>query len=93
MASTYFFRTSKVKGRSNEIAGDSYAASPETTDGPSRPSWSLSGICLVAVGGSFAYLRKDALDGYHEILPAYAFAGAAVAGTIVWSYLVAKLSR
>jgi hypothetical protein len=93
MASPYFFRTSKVKGRSDEAVGNSIGTSHETNDGPSRLLWILSGVCLLAVGGSLAYLYKDALDGYHEVLPVYVFSGTVVAGALVWSYLAAKLSR
>ena len=93
MASAYFFRTSKVKGRSDEAVKNSIDASHETTIGPSRLLWVLSGVCALAVVGSLAYLYKDALDGYHEILPVYVFSGTVVAGTLVWSYLAAKLSR
>jgi hypothetical protein len=93
MASAYFLRTSKLKSRSGEAVENSIGTSHETTDGPSRLLWILSGVCLLAVGGSFACLYKDALDGYHEVLPVYVFSGTAVAGVLVWSYLAAKLSR
>jgi hypothetical protein len=93
MASAYFFRTSKVKGRSDEAVENCIGMSHETTDGPSRLLWILSGVCLFAVGGSFAYLYKDALDGYHEVLPVYVFSGTVVVGALVWSFLAAKLSH
>jgi hypothetical protein len=93
MASAHFFRTSKVKGRSDEAVKNSIDASHDTTVGPSRLLWFLSGVCALAVVGSLAYLYEDALDGYHEVLPVYVFSGTVVAGTLVWSYLAAKLSR
>jgi hypothetical protein len=93
MASAYFFRTSRVKGRSDEAVENGIGTSHGTTGGPSRLLWVLSGVCALAIVGSFAYLYKDALDGYHEVLPVYVFSGTAVAGTLVWSYLAAKLSR
>ena len=93
MASAYIFRTSKVKGRSDEAVENSIGTGHETPGGPSRLLWVLSGVCALALVGSLAYLYKDALDGYDEVLPVYMFSGSAVAGTLVWSYLAAKLSR
>ena len=78
---------------SDEAVENGIGTSHGTTGGPSRLLWVLSGVCALAIVGSFAYLYKDALDGYHEVLPVYVFSGTVVAGTLVWSYLAAKLSR
>lgn len=62
-------------------------------DGAKRPSiltWTVGAGAAAAVGISFFYLYKDAVDGYHGIVPVYAFAASALVAAVVWSYLAAK---
>jgi len=53
--------------------------------------WVSSSVSLIAVGMSYLFLYKDALDGYHDILPVYFFVVAIVVWASVWGYLAAKL--
>jgi hypothetical protein len=48
-------------------------------------------VLLMAVGFSFHYLYRDALDGYHEVAPVYVFASVGIACTAVWAYAIAKI--
>jgi hypothetical protein len=36
------------------------------------------------------FLRKDALEGGHQVWPAYAFTASIILGAVVWSYILAK---
>jgi hypothetical protein len=67
MASAYFFRTSKVKGRSDEAVENCIGMSHETTDGPSRLLWILSGVWLgmqVPQPSHQGQMRRSTLASY-----------------------------
>jgi hypothetical protein len=46
-----------------------------------------AGLTLVA----FQLLYWDALKGYHQVLPVYAFALIALIATVIWAAIVARL--
>lgn len=47
-------------------------------------------VAAFAMVASYLFLRSDALDGGHQIWPAYAFVVSVLFGAIVWSYLFAR---
>ncbi|MGH8191881.1 MAG: hypothetical protein ACREP2_10590 [Rhodanobacteraceae bacterium] len=58
---------------------------------PSRLAWILGAVSAGAVVASFVALYMDAVDGYRWMWPLYAFVACAIAATLVWSYLFAKM--
>jgi len=62
-----------------------------TTTRPGRVAQILSVLALAALGLSFFFLYKDALNGYHEVWPVYVFGAAVVVCAVVWPYVIAKL--
>jgi hypothetical protein len=58
---------------------------------PSRIMWILGAISAVAAVISFHFLYLDALHGYHQLWPVYAFSATALGATGVWAALVARM--
>jgi hypothetical protein len=78
----------KARSRiTNGISGNT-AAVPVT-----RWFWFLGAALAILSAGSFYALVKDAEGGYHEIVPVYAFAAAALFFSLWVSVLAARLSR
>jgi len=71
VVAVYLTRVSNVHARST-LAVTSDPASNRL----GRLMWIVGFALLVVLGISFLYLYKDALDGYHEVLPVYLFAAA-----------------
>jgi hypothetical protein len=86
IVAVYLIRVSNVHTRST-LAVSSNPASNR----PGRLMWIVGFALLVVLGISFLYLYKDALDGYHEVLPVYLFAGVGIACAGVWGYIASKL--
>ena len=91
MASVYFIKISHVHSHVGLLTLDGQFADDKATKRPGPIMWTLSGGLLVALGLSFIYLYRDALGGYHKILPVYIFAATIVVCAIVWSYLISKI--
>ncbi len=53
--------------------------------------WIVGFALLVVWGISFLYLYKDALDGYHEVLPCLSVCRSWTACLAVWGYIASKL--
>lgn len=87
----YLIRVSNVHTRSTLAAtGD------PASERPGRLMWFVGAALLVVWGISFLYLYflylyKDALDGYHEALPVYVFAGIGLACALFWAYLSSRI--
>lgn len=76
----------------NELHGaDSETTYATVKPQPGRVAWALGATSALAIGTSLAALYMDALDGYRWTWPVYAFVGCALFGTVVWSYLFAKM--
>lgn len=57
---------------------------------PGTVAWVVSALALVALGLSFFFLYRDALDGYHEVWPVYAFGAAIIVCAVVLPYMITK---
>lgn len=56
------------------------------------PIWWAAGLgCLLAAGGAYLYLSRDALNGYHQVLPVYIFTVVGLACAVVWGCIAVKL--
>lgn len=84
-------RVSKVQDLTEPHSVGSATASAMVRQRPGRVVWALGAASALAVAISLAALYIDALDGYRWAWPVYAFVGCALIGTLVWSYLFAKM--
>lgn len=91
VASVRLVKASNVHGGTRHADGSLGNADPDGTKRPGLLAWTLGVGSAAAVGISFFYLYKDAVNGYHGIVPVYAFAASALVAAVVWSYLAAKL--
>jgi peptidoglycan/LPS O-acetylase OafA/YrhL len=90
LVSVWLVKLSRVHAES-DAAASARNVSLGTTDRPRPAMWALGVVSLIAAAISYLYLYKDALDGYHEILPVYCFAAAMLVVAVIWGYLAAKL--
>ncbi|WP_158755691.1 hypothetical protein [Dyella sp. S184] len=94
LGGAYLVRISRAPSlvRSSETtANSSYLVSVNRTR--RRWVWFLGAISLVASGISFAFMYKDALDGYNHAWPLYAFALSMAVFALTSSYLVGIFVR
>ena len=59
--------------------------------GPNALLWVCCVAASAALAISFFFLYRDAIHGYHEIWPVFAFAASGVVALVVWAFVVAKL--
>jgi hypothetical protein len=91
LVSVWLVRVSKVRGRpGNRVAGI------EGTKGTTSKRlgvfvWAAGAGSLLAEVASYIYLRNDTLNGYHQVLPVYIFAGVGLACALIWGYIALKL--
>lgn len=93
MASVYLARISHVRDRSGLPEASGRGKDRKTATGPGRLVWAVGVALLVVLGISSLSLYRDALRGYHEVLPVYIFAGIAVVCALFWSYLLSTIFR
>ena len=86
LGSVYLFKLSNIQSHQD-------SARRETSKRPSLLLLSLSGALLVGLAVSAFYLYRDAIHGYHNVQPVYAFAGVAAACILVWSYLLTRILK
>jgi hypothetical protein len=91
--SAYLVKVSNVHRKADVTVADGNDTGSNVAKPPSLTTWAIGLAVLLALGVSYFYLRKDAIDGYHEILPVYFFAGAIFVCAGVWAYLLAKVMR
>ena len=91
LVSVWLVKVSRVYAKS-DVAASARNVSAGTSERPRPIMWALGAVSLIAAGISYLYLYKDALDGYHDILPVYLFATAMLVCAVVWGYLMAKMS-
>jgi hypothetical protein len=53
--------------------------------------WGTAIGLLVALGASGLALYADAAEGYHDVLPVYAFAGIGLCCAFFWAYFMSKI--
>ena len=90
VGSTYLVKIARRDGTAMANGKDIDRASATR---PGTVAWVLSGVALVILGLSFAFLYRDALNGYHDVWPVYAFGASIIICAIVWPYVIAKLIR
>lgn len=91
VASVRLVKASNVHGEARLTDVSLGNADPDGAKRPGPLAWTVGIGSAAAVGISFFYLYKDAVNGYHGIVPVYAFAASALVAAVVWSYLAAKL--
>ena len=93
IVSVYLVRKSSVHRRPTLANATGEGGNADAQERPGRTMWTV-GIALVPLAmGSYFWLYEDALHGYNEALPVYVFAGVALACTLVWPYLLAKVLK
>lgn len=91
VASTKLVKASNVRVRSSStIAGDQNSIASGRKRITWR-SWLAGAASLIVFWISYHYLFKDALRGYHQVWPVYAFAGAGLICALALGYLAARL--
>jgi hypothetical protein len=91
LISVWLVRASNVRSRPGvELAGTG-ATGDRTSKRLGLVIWAVGAGSLLAAGASYYYLRNDALNGYHQVLPVYVFAGVGVACAVIWGYMAVKL--
>jgi hypothetical protein len=93
LAGVYLVRLSSVHTRSGLSTASGRGLDFASNPRPGHLAWLIGVALLLLAGLSFFYLYRDALHGYHEALPVYAFAGVTVACAVVWSYLLSRINR
>jgi hypothetical protein len=89
LVSVWLVRVSNIHRRSNRVSG---GAANVKTGKNIGTIWWIAGVgCLLAAGAAYFYLYSDALNGYHQVLPVYVFAGVGLACAVVWGYIAVKL--
>ncbi len=63
------------------------AARSATSNRPGSVLWTVAVVLTLATAIALHYLYLDALHGYHQVLPVYAFAGVALICGGVWAAL------
>lgn len=92
LCGAYLVTASKKIGYApSSVNGNGYSVS--IPNSPSRMVWIIGATSLVASAVSFAFMYKDALDGYHQVWPVYAFAISMTVLALVASYIVGVLVR
>jgi len=91
MASVGVVRLARAPGQTGLPAKGSQGPGFPMRDGPGRLLWVVSAALVPVALGALLLLYMDALKGYHQIWPVYAFASVGVACAVVWSCLAAKL--
>ena len=90
MVSVYLVRISNVHTRSVSDANSSQLMNSIAPKRPSAAMWTVAAALAALLGVSCLLLYRDALHGYHEILPVYLFAGVAAVCALYWAYLASK---
>jgi hypothetical protein len=91
MASAYVVRISHVHDRSSLPQASGRKIGLNTAKGPTPLLWTISLALVPLLGTSFFLLHTDAVNGGHEVWPAYVFAGVVVVCAVLWGYLAAKI--
>jgi len=79
-------RTARSNDPINQIAARSAAS-----DRPGPILWTVAIALTLATAIALHFLYRDALHGYHQVLPVYAFAAVALICGSVWAALLARL--
>lgn len=93
VASAYLIKISNLRSGADSIATGGPDASRGSTNRLGAAVWTVGVLLLMALGISYYSPYKDALDGYHHVVPVYAFAGIGLVCGLFWAYLLAKLVR
>jgi len=92
LVSVYLFKKSIIYRRPRFSTSDTEDTHVKAAKRhPSFLMWVVGVVLIVAWGLSFLYLDKDAIDGYHDVLPVYLFTGIGLTCGLFWAYLIAKL--
>lgn len=91
LGGAYLIRVSKIQGRVGLRGARNKSSRGVGTNRPRRPAWILGAASLVACGISFWFMNKDALDGYHNPWPLYAFIVSGTIFMLVSSYIAGVL--
>lgn len=91
VVSVRLIQRSRIPGRRAVIETPG-AEDGRTAKGPGRALWTVSAVLALLLGASLIVLHLAAMSGGQEAWPVVLFAGVALACTLVWSYLVFKIS-
>jgi hypothetical protein len=91
LVSLWLVGISNVHARQRPLMRDGEVTNVKAAKRPGPVGWALGAASLVAAGASYLYMYSDALAGYHEALPVYAFAGVGVACAVIWGYLLVRI--
>jgi hypothetical protein len=79
-------RSARANDPINQIAARSAASAR-----PSPILWTIAIALTLATAIALHFLYQDALHGYHQVLPVYAFAAVALICGSVWAALLARI--
>ena len=91
--SAYLFKVSRDQRTpqdKSQVTGHPSTAAPSRSRGLVLLLRAMALVAVFAVALSYVFLRNDALEGGHQVWPAYAFTASIIFGAVVWSYLLAK---
>ena len=91
--SAYLVKLSNVHGKAGSAVAGRDGVGLGALRHPRPGVWAVGAAALVALGISFFYLHQDAVRGYHEILPVYAFTALVLICAVIWGYLISKLMQ
>lgn len=87
----YLIKVSKVRGLMDVMGLRNTSSQSLDARAPKRPgrlAWGVGVASAAALGISYFYFRRDALDGHNQTWTVYAFAASALICAVVWPYLV-----
>jgi hypothetical protein len=91
VASTRLVRASNARTNTNSVTPEDQHSGPSAGKRVRPRLWLASVASLIVVAISYYCLREDALGGYHQVWPVYAFASTSVISGLILGYLVVRL--
>ena len=91
LISVYLVRISNIHANSDSVIENTKQAHSKPPTHFRRSIWVIGVVLLPILGLSFSNLYRDAIHGYHDVMPVYLFAAVAAICALLWSYLVSRM--